>query len=456
MSKFQLVLLIHAHQPVGNFEDVLERCYQQSYLPFVDVLARHPRIRIGLHYSGPLLEWMERAHPEYFEKLRKLVAKGQVEIVGGGFYEPILAVIPPKDCHAQITRLADYVEKHFEARPRGAWLAERIWEPQLPSNLAPAGVEYTLVDDNHFLGAGFELEQLHGYYLAEDQRHTVKVLPGLKALRYLIPFRGVPDVIAFLRDAATRHPGGFAAMGDDLEKFGSWPGTYDHCYTDGWLDQLFHGARDRFRVAGDFHAGTSGSFARAAGTRRSSDCFVHGNDGMGAAHGRAQPLSRACARVRIASATRCHFCAAECGGDFSPSIPNRIYLHKKMLHVSEKVGKLAESKRRDELFLESTREARHASAARTVQRRLLAWRFRRTLLAAFAHGRMAVADRSGNDRRPARRTARCTIKTCTKIDFDADGREDVYFTSDRYAALVQPADGGTISALDFRPVERLR
>ena len=77
----------------------------------------------------------------------------------------------------------------------------------MPSSLAPSGVEYTLVDDNHFLGAGFELEQLYGYYLAEDQRHTVKVLPGLKSLRYLIPFRAVDDVMEFLRDAAGRASG---------------------------------------------------------------------------------------------------------------------------------------------------------------------------------------------------------------------------------------------------------
>ena len=70
MAKFQLALLIHAHQPVGNFDDVLERAYQQSYLPFVETLARHPAIRTGLHYSGVLLEWLEGAHPEYFELLR--------------------------------------------------------------------------------------------------------------------------------------------------------------------------------------------------------------------------------------------------------------------------------------------------------------------------------------------------------------------------------------------------
>ena len=85
MAKFQLSLLIHAHQPVGNFDDVIERAYQRSYLPFVETLARHPSIHMGLHYSGVLLEWLEHARPEYFELLRTLVNRGQIEIVGGGF-----------------------------------------------------------------------------------------------------------------------------------------------------------------------------------------------------------------------------------------------------------------------------------------------------------------------------------------------------------------------------------
>jgi len=128
------------------------------------------------------------------------------------------------------------VEKHFRARPRGAWIAERVWEPQIPSCLAPAGVQYT---DNHFLSAGFDLDELYGHRLTEDLGHTVKVLPGLKMLRYLIPFHDVSQTIDFLRQAAVQHPGGLAAMGDDLEKFGVWPGTYDLCYRDGWLEHLF-------------------------------------------------------------------------------------------------------------------------------------------------------------------------------------------------------------------------
>ena len=43
------------------------------------------------------------------------------------------------------------------------------------------------------------------------------------------------------------------------------------------------------------------------------------------------------------------------------------------------------------------------------------------------------------------------MRQAATFDFDADGRDEIYFTSDNYAALVAPDDGGTISALDFRP-----
>ncbi|MCL4522952.1 MAG: DUF1925 domain-containing protein, partial [Acidobacteria bacterium] len=239
MSKLHLSFLIHSHQPAGNFEDVLERAYAHSYLPFLDLLSRHPAVRVGLHYSGSLLEWMEKNHPEFFEKLRVLVQRGQVELIGGGFYEPILISIPPGDRLEQIRRQSDYLENHFGRRPEGAWLAERVWEPQLPSTLALAGVGYTLVDDIHFLAAGFEPSQLHGYYMAEDLGASVKLIPGLKKLRYLVPFGTVEENIAFLRSFAAEHPGGLAAMGDDCEKFGVWPETWKHCYEDGWLERFF-------------------------------------------------------------------------------------------------------------------------------------------------------------------------------------------------------------------------
>src|ERR1700738_5224140 len=129
--RFHLVLLIHAHQPSGNFEHVFERCFQTSYLPFVKLLEKYPAVHMGLHYSGPLLVWIAANHPEYILRLKKLVASGQIELVGGGFYEPILVSIPPEDQREQLLRLSAYLEKHFGRLPTGAGLAERVWDTHL-------------------------------------------------------------------------------------------------------------------------------------------------------------------------------------------------------------------------------------------------------------------------------------------------------------------------------------
>jgi hypothetical protein len=239
MKPLHFALLLHAHQPLGNFDHVMEDSYRLSYLPFVELLAKHPTIHVSIHYSGSLLQWIYAHHPEYFERLCELVRRGQVELLGGGYYEPILISIPDRDKHAQITKLSDYLERHFGRRPRGIWLTERIWEPTLPKALARAGVAYTLTDDTHFLNAGLEPEQLFGDYLTESNGAAVRVFPGLKDLRYLIPFRAVDETLNYLRQTAERHPGGLAAMGDDLEKFGVWPETYHHVYETGWLENFF-------------------------------------------------------------------------------------------------------------------------------------------------------------------------------------------------------------------------
>jgi alpha-amylase len=239
MNPVSLVLILHAHQPVGNFDHVIEQSYRRSYLPFLDCLERHPAISINLHFSGSLLEWIEMRHPDYLTRIRKLREAGRVEILGGGFYEPILAVIPEADRQAQIARLHDYVRKVFGEPPNGLWLAERVWEPALPESLAKASVKYTLVDDTHFLSAGIEPDALYGYYSTESDGHRVAVIPGLKSLRYLIPWRPVDEVLATIRRVAESQPNALLAMGDDLEKFGSWPQTYRTVYEQHWLDDLF-------------------------------------------------------------------------------------------------------------------------------------------------------------------------------------------------------------------------
>src|SRR5438876_3458713 len=237
-EKVSLALVIHSHQPVGNFDHVVEEAYRKSYRPFVEALLAHPSIRLSLHYSGILLEWFESYHPEFFDLLGRLVARNQVEMVGGGYYEPILLAIPDADKQAQIRKLSELIRSKFGAPPRGAWISERVWDPSLSKALAAAAVDYVVLDDTHFLAAGLDPADLHGAYVTEETGSSVRLVPSLKALRYAIPFREPEETLRLLGEGeglASR----LFAMGDDCEKFGVWPGTYDHCYTKGWLVRFF-------------------------------------------------------------------------------------------------------------------------------------------------------------------------------------------------------------------------
>ncbi len=238
-NTIRFVLVLHDHQPVGNFEHVFEQAYQDSYRPFLDVFERYEHLKMGLHTSGPLMEWFDAHHPEYLERLARLVAAGRIEIIGGAFYEPILSMIPRRDRIGQIQSFTRWLEGRLGAQVRGMWMPERVWEQSMTSDLVAAGIQYTMLDDFHFKNAGLSEDQLHGYYLTEDDGNLLSVFPDSEPLRYMIPFASPQESIDYLARVAARHPGAICMFGDDGEKFGAWPETKKHVYDDGWLVQFF-------------------------------------------------------------------------------------------------------------------------------------------------------------------------------------------------------------------------
>jgi hypothetical protein len=235
-----LILGLHNHQPVGNFEHVFEEAYAKAYHPFLEVLSGFPEIPFVLHNSGVLWDWLEARHPEYLELLGSMVDRGQVEIMSGGYYEPILSVIPERDRQGQMGKMRDFIRDRFERDPRGCWLTERIWEPRLPATLSDAGLEYVVVDDAHFKSTGFSSEGMRGFFLSEEDGRYIKIFPIDKRMRYLVPFREPEETIDYLL-TISGEPGNtdkIVVLADDGEKFGLWPGTNDLCYEKKWLKRM--------------------------------------------------------------------------------------------------------------------------------------------------------------------------------------------------------------------------
>ena len=239
MKTINLILGNHNHQPVGNFDFVFESTYQKAYKPFLDILEKYKDIKFNFHYTGSLLLWIEKNHPEHIEKLKNLAKEKRIEIQSGGFYEPIMPSIPDKDKDIQIQKLNNYIKDKFAFNPKGAWIAERVWEPTLVKNLAKNDIKYIMLDDSQFLTTGIDTKNIFGYFITDNENYKLNIFPISQELRYLIPFREVEKSIEYLKSIATEEGDRVVVLHDDGEKYGDWPGTQKWVYEDKWLEKFF-------------------------------------------------------------------------------------------------------------------------------------------------------------------------------------------------------------------------
>lgn len=258
----RLVFGLHLHQPVGNFDHVFAEHVRDVYRPFLEHASAAGFLPLTLHISGPLLEWLDAHDAALLDAIGRLVSEGRIELLLAGFDEPILAALPRPDRREQIDRMRAFLTRRFggPATGGGLWLTERVWQPDLAADLADAGVEYTIVDDRHFLVSGFRRDQLHQPYRTEADGRSIGLLAIDERLRYLIPFRPPQETAAYLRELrAAGH--GLAVLADDGEKFGGWPGTKKWVYDDGWLAAFFREMGKLF-AAGEVTLVTGGTALR--------------------------------------------------------------------------------------------------------------------------------------------------------------------------------------------------
>lgn len=440
------VFCIHNHQPVGNFDEVLEEAYRDSYWPFLKAVFKHPSIKLTIHNSGFLLDWMIRNKPEYIDLLKTMAASGQAEIMGGGHYEPILQVLPEKDRLGQVRLMSDRIEKVFKTRPRGIWLAERIWEPSLPTTLSKAGIEYLLVDDYHFIKSGLKKEELGGYYITEDQGNVLKIFPGSEALRYLIPFQTVDSLEAHLKGLkGFLKKGDCAIYGDDGEKFGVWPGTRKWVFDEGWLERFFEKIEnslgwlnpttissymDSVPPLGRIYLPTTsymemGEWSLPAGASRDYTSLV---DRLGS-WGDGETARR--------------FLHGGTWRNFFSKYPESNWLHKRMLVVSRALDERSGSGQKTP---EATDHLYRAQSNDAYWHGVFGGLYLPHLRTA-AYKNLIEAENSIGG--PEFFPGATTVKSG---DFDADGSEEALLRTRDLNLFVSPFYGGAVFEIDFKPV----
>lgn len=242
--KTALLFGIHCHQPVDNFDWVIYDAIERSYKPFFETLKQFPEFKISVHFSGSLLEFIEKNDKELFSLMKSL--SSQIEFFSGGYYEPVLASIPSKDRIGQIKKLNNFIKKHFNQTPKGLWLTERVWENTVIKDIKQCGIEYVIVDDYHIDTSNPGKKELNGYFLTEESGEVAALFPIDQGLRYAIPFYSLEDTNKILKSFKNVKGKNAAIIFDDGEKFGIWPKTYETVYEKGWLkDFIIQCLRDK-------------------------------------------------------------------------------------------------------------------------------------------------------------------------------------------------------------------
>ena len=450
MPGIRLILALHDHQPVGNFDGVFETSYNDSYLPFLEVLEGYPEIPFVLHTSGPLLEWLVERRPEYIQRVRAMVEAGRVEILGGGFFEPILTMIPHRDRVGQIREFSAYLKDVFGATVRGMWMPERVWEQHLVAALAEAEVEYTVLDDFHFQRSGLVESELTGYYLTEDEGRLLKIFPGSETLRYLIPFQEPHATYEYLRKLAQEQPGATVVFADDGEKFGAWPGTHDHVYKKGWLRRFcdmivanrewvqpttLARAVDATLPRGKVYLPDSSyremtEWALPASRQSEYLDAVRRADGEPAAE-RLKPFARAGGFWR----------------NFKARYAESDEMYARMLGVSHRLAESEQAGRADPDYLDAARQELYRGQCNCPY-----WHgaFGGLYLPHLRNAiyRHLIAAHNALDDAEGRVGPRVAIEAG---DFNLDARQEVRIENDQLLAFVRPATGGHLYELDARP-----
>ena len=441
----------HNHQPLGNFDHIIEEAFEKSYRPFFELVAKYPSIRFATHFTGLLLDWLQAHHPEHLERLCTMVRRGQIEMISGGFFEPILSVLPPRDQQAQIALLTNRLEQLFLTKPHGLWLAERVWEQPLASMLNDADISYVILDDTHFLHAGLREEDLNGYYLTEDKGKTLAVFPISKALRYSIPFQPVDETIRVLRDAASESGTNIVTFADDGEKFGVWPQTYDHVYGNGteehpgWLEELFRklsenaswitmlppsevlarvSPRGRIYLPNSSYAEMMQWALPTAEANERYENFIHQLDEDQARWEQYIPFVR--------------------GGywrNFFVKYPESNHLHKHVLRTSGRIERLKnKGANMGEAHLEVLRSQCNDPYWHGV--------FGGIYLSNLRHANYSSLVKADALLDTAEGLADIRME---QTDFDCDGADEVILESRTFSLYVKPSLGGMIAEIDFKP-----
>ena len=124
----------------------LDKGFQSVYKPLLKFLYSNPSFPFAFTLTGPQLQYFRRRKNELITIVHELSDRKQIEILGGGYNEPLLPLLYSVDRNGQIDLLTSEIRQTFGKRPRGMTLYQDCWDSSLVNNIHTCGLEYVILD----------------------------------------------------------------------------------------------------------------------------------------------------------------------------------------------------------------------------------------------------------------------------------------------------------------------
>ncbi|MGP1415942.1 MAG: alpha-amylase/4-alpha-glucanotransferase domain-containing protein [Treponema sp.] len=114
-------------------------------------------LSITISLSGSFITWVEENNLPFLYLVKNMVSRGQVEILGGAFYEPFFSVLQASDVFGQVELLTGMLCEKFGQKPHGCFIPFSAWADDVIVPLKKSGIEYCLLDSSLFENAGVDI-----------------------------------------------------------------------------------------------------------------------------------------------------------------------------------------------------------------------------------------------------------------------------------------------------------
>jgi len=190
LAKIYGILGFNMHLPISAEDSLFDKIYNEKLKPFFQTINLFPNFPFVLHLSGSLLYKIERMHGDFFWLIKDMIKRRQIELAGGGFYEPMMPFLHHQDRVGQIELMTTYIRKHFGIRVYGAYIPNVAFEQSVVADLAGIGIDYTFVHESRFVNSGFK--NYPAPCITEDKGRVLIVFPVFESLAAKLETRS-PD-----------------------------------------------------------------------------------------------------------------------------------------------------------------------------------------------------------------------------------------------------------------------